>query len=96
MITREEKMDEFGKPIYVLSDKEKRDIEYTVRRRNMGSTLWKITCGSGPIPKALEGCYTNSQDAEDQAVRYLKRIKTSRTVRTRANGTKPATDECTQ
>ena len=81
MIEYREQLDEFGKPIVVISDKEKRDIEYTVRRVNMGSALWKVTCGTGPIPKDLQGYNTTMDAACDRVESYLNKSKVTRTVK---------------
>jgi hypothetical protein len=92
MIERREGLDEFGKPTAVYSDKSKRDIEYTVRKRDMGSSLWRITCGTGPVPSALQGYHTDMARAEDAVVNYLKSIKTSRTLKGRQRANQSETD----
>lgn len=81
MIERIEELDIFGKPKVIFKDPSKRDISYEVTKLNMGSTLWRVKCGTGNVPKALEGLWTHRVYAEEAVIDYLKNTKVTRTVK---------------
>ena len=64
--------DVFGKPIVLVCDPSVRKIEYEVSRLNGGSSLWAITPRTGPVPKELQGYFTNRIQAEDAVKNFLR------------------------
>jgi hypothetical protein len=80
MINRVEELDIFGKPKVIFTS-DKRDITYEVTKLNMGSSLWRVKCGTGNVPKALQGSWTKMDDAEKAVVKYLEKTKVTRTVK---------------
>lgn len=80
MIERVEELDVFGKPKVTFTS-DKRNITYEVTKLNMGSTLWKVKCGTGNVPKALQGMWTKMEKAEEAVVKYLENTKVTRTVK---------------
>ena len=80
MIERTEELDIFGKPKAIFTS-DKRDISYEVTKVNMGSALWKVKCGTGNVPKVLQGMWTKMEEAEKAVVKFLENTKVTRTVK---------------
>ena len=80
MIERVEELDIFGKPKVIFTS-DKRDISYEVTKVNMGSALWKVKCGTGNVPKVLQGMWTKMEEAEKAVVKFLENTKVTRTVK---------------
>jgi hypothetical protein len=70
--------DVFGKPIVLMSDPSVRKIEYEISRLNGGSALWAITPRTGPVPRELQGFFTNRIQAEDAVKNFLRNKRASK------------------
>lgn len=80
MITRVESLDALDKPQSVLKDEDKRTASYTVCKKSMGTTLWRVMVDKGPPPNELSGNWTSMKGAENAVEVFLKKSKASHAI----------------
>lgn len=77
----EEKTDEFGNPLLLLTDPDKTKVDYSVAKSRDGYAFYEVRISKGTVPKELSSFFTNQKDAEQAVLFYLSKLSKSYTVK---------------
>jgi hypothetical protein len=81
MVVIDERIDELGHTIIVVSDEEKIKGSLTVYKTRDGFALYAIRSSASEVPKQLKGKFTRSEDALNRIKHYLKTTRPTAAVR---------------
>lgn len=72
MAVLENTLDTFGKPQTKISDPDKSQVSYLVRKCRDGFVFYEIVPSAGSLPKNLQGKWSRQVDAEKAVLNHLK------------------------
>lgn len=73
---------EFNGPArWVVTDKEKSLVEYTVTKSRDGFSFYAIFPSNGPVPKELDEKYTSAKAGITALTKYLHQMKPTQAVK---------------
>lgn len=70
-----------GRPKWIVSDKEKSLVDYTVAKSIDGFTFYAIVPSNGPVPKELDQRFTSPKAAIEILTKYLHQMKPTQAVK---------------